>query len=80
MSTLTIELDSLTANRLQERSLQEGRKKEELAAGLLASSLSAEYQAIFLCAESNPCAYGVKCQTPGLDRQTTAVERGRCYQ
>jgi hypothetical protein len=36
MSTLTIELDSLTENRLQERSLQEGRKKEELAAHLLA--------------------------------------------
>ncbi len=41
MSTLTIELDSLTENRLQERSLQEGRKKEELAAGLLATSLAA---------------------------------------
>ena len=43
MSTLTIELDSLTANRLQERSLQEGRRKEELAAGLLASSLEATF-------------------------------------
>ena len=40
MSTLTIELDSLTENRLQERSLQEGRNKEELAAKLLATSLS----------------------------------------
>ena len=39
MSILTIELDNATDNRLQERSLQEGRKKEELAAGLLASSL-----------------------------------------
>ena len=40
MSTLTIELDSLTENRLQERSRQEGRKKEELAAKLLATSLA----------------------------------------
>jgi hypothetical protein len=40
MSALTIELDSLTEKRLQQRSLQEGRKKEELAAKLLASSLA----------------------------------------
>ena len=38
MSILTIELDSLTENRLQERSLQEGRNKEELAAHLLAGA------------------------------------------
>ena len=41
MSTLTIELDSLTENRLQARSLQEQRNKEELAADLLATSLAA---------------------------------------
>ena len=41
MSTLTIELDSLTDNRLQERSFQEGRGKEELAAQILALSLTA---------------------------------------
>ena len=40
MSTLTIELDTLTENRLLARSRQEGRKKEELAAGLLADSLA----------------------------------------
>ena len=40
MSTLTIELDSLTEDRLQQRSLQEGRKQEEIAAGLLALSLA----------------------------------------
>lgn len=40
MSTLTIELDSLTENRLLERSLQEGLRKEELAAGILATSLA----------------------------------------
>ena len=40
MSTLTIELDSLTEDRLQQRSLQEGRKQEDIAAGLLALSLA----------------------------------------
>lgn len=45
MSTLTIELDSLTENRLQERSLQEGRRKEELAARLLAASLELSHSA-----------------------------------
>ena len=41
MPTLTIELDNLTENRLQERSSREGREKAELAAGLLALSLAA---------------------------------------
>ena len=40
MSTLTIELDSLTEDRLRQRSRQEGRKQEEIAAGLLALSLA----------------------------------------
>jgi hypothetical protein len=39
MSTITIELDSATEQRLQERSRREGRKTEEVAAHLLAASL-----------------------------------------
>ena len=40
MSTLTIELDSLTEDRLQERSRREGRQQAELAAHLLANAVS----------------------------------------
>lgn len=42
MSILTIELDSLTEDRLQQRSLQEGRKQEEIAAHLLARAVTAK--------------------------------------